>query len=69
MFGLREYSHEEYIEDLKKELKAMGLHDSVQKRCDEINEECRNMGYATHRYIQELMCEILDLIEENEKDE
>ena len=55
-------SPEEYTSNLRKELETDGLYKAVEKRCDEINEECRGMGYVQHRTIQEWLGEILDLI-------
>ena len=62
-FTIRSISTEEYISNLRKELKTDGLYKAVEKRCDEIDEECKNMGYVQHRTIQELLSEILELIE------
>ena len=56
-------SPEEYTSNIRKELGTDGLYKAVEKRCDEINRECRDMGYVQHRTIQELLSEILDLIE------
>lgn len=63
-YTLREYTKEEQEADFRKELETTSLYNSVKKRCDLINDECVNqqMGYIPHRCIQELMCEILDLI-------
>lgn len=62
---LREYTQEEQEADMLKELEATSLYNAVKQRCDLINDECVNqqMGYVSHRCIQEWMCEILDLIE------
>ena len=40
-----------------------GLRKSVQRRLDEINEEVSSLPYLDHRYIQELLSEVLDLID------
>lgn len=64
-YTLREYTKEEQEADLRKELAETGLYNCIKSRCDLIDDECVNlqMSYIPHRYIQELMCEILDLIE------
>ena len=61
-FTIRGISPKEYISNLRKELETDGLYKAVEKRCDEINEECSDMGYVRHRTIQEWLDEILDLI-------
>ena len=63
MIGFREYTDDEYKADLRKELEENGLYKSVSKRLDEINTITSVLGYLGHRYVQELMCEVLDLIE------
>lgn len=61
MIELRKYTADEYKAELRKELEENGLYESVGKRLDEINIMTSDiLGY---RYIQEMMCEILDLIE------
>lgn len=66
---LKEYTQEEQRSDMLKELEFTSLYNAVKQRCDLINDECVNqgMGYIPHRIIQELMCEILDLIELSRK--
>ena len=61
-------TEKEYKDGLKNEIRQYGLVDSVEKRCDEINDLCHYMRYITHRSIQELLVEILDLarVVENE---
>lgn len=61
-FTIRGISPKEYTGNLRKELETDGLYKAVEKRCDEINEECSDMGYVRHRTIQEWLDEILDLI-------
>jgi len=61
-FTIRGMSPEEYTSYLRKELGTDGLYKAVEKRCDEINKECCDMGYVQHRTIQERLNEILDLI-------
>ncbi|MBQ0112400.1 MAG: hypothetical protein KBT03_04640 [Bacteroidales bacterium] len=64
-YTLREYTQEEYEADLRSELENTSLYNTIKLRCDLINDECVNqqMGYIPHGTIQELMCEILNLIE------
>lgn len=62
MSELKTLAYSEHIEKLKSELKENGLHLSIKKRCDSINNECYGMNYIVHREIQELLCEILELI-------
>lgn len=59
---LREYTEEEYQADLRKELTEGCLLKAIHKRCDEINYLSSDLGYTTHRTIQEQMVEIQDLI-------
>ena len=63
MIELREYTDGEYKADLRKELEENGLYESVNRRLDEINIEVSGLSYLSHRYVQEMMCEILALIE------
>ena len=63
MSELREYTNDEYKADLRKELEENGLYESVSKRLDEINVMASELSYLGRRYVQEMMCEILDLIE------
>lgn len=62
-YTLREYADDEYKADLRKELEENGLYKSVSKRLDEINTITSELSYLEHRYVQEMMCEVLDLIE------
>lgn len=66
-YTLREYTKEERESDMRKELETTSLYNAVKHRCDLIDDECivHQLGYIPHRVIQELMCEILDLIELN----
>lgn len=68
-FTIRKISPEEYRESLKKEIATDGLHEAVKKRCDAIDEECKYMRYVQHRYIQEQLAEILELVEAKEESE
>lgn len=63
MSELRKYTDDEYKADLRKELEENGLYESVNKRLDEINIMTSELSYLGRRYVQEMMCEVLDLIE------
>lgn len=62
-FTIKEISPEEYRESLKKEIATDGLYEAVKRRCDAIDEACKYMRYVQHRYIQEQLAEILELVE------
>ena len=62
MIELRTITPEEYRVDLQKEIQDTCLIKAVEKRCDEINDICGCMRYVPHRYVQELLNEIIDLI-------
>lgn len=68
-YVLKEYTQEEREADMYKELAETSLYNCVKLRCDLIDDECvsQQMGYISHRCIQEFMCEILDLIELSDK--
>ena len=53
----------EYRADLRKELEENGLYESVRKRLDEISIMASEFSWFGYRYVQEMICEILDLIE------
>ena len=61
MSELREYTNDEYKADLRKELEENGLYKSVGKRLDEI--DTMTSDFLGCRRIQEMICEIRDLIE------
>ena len=63
MIELRIYTEDEYKADLRKELEENGLYESVKKRLDEINNITSKLSYLKHRHVQEIMCEVLDLVE------
>lgn len=70
-FTIREITPEEHESRLRKELEG-GLFNAVKARCDNIHDECCGMTYAALGYVQEQLCEILDLVkmyEESEKDD
>ena len=60
---IKEISPKEYKVQLKNEIAEDGLYEGVKKRCDVIDEECKFMRYVQHRFIQEQLTEILDLVE------
>lgn len=62
-FTIKEISPEEHKAQLRAEIATDGLYEAVKKRCDEIDEECKYMRYVQHRYIQEQLCEIMELVE------
>ena len=59
---IREVSEEEYKAELKEEIERGCLLKAIHKRCDEINYLCSDLGYVSHRGVQEQMVEIQDLI-------
>ena len=63
MNELRIYTDDEYRANLRKELEKGGLYESVRKRLDIINIISSDLKWLKYAYVQEMMCEILDLIE------
>lgn len=61
MKELRIYTNDEYRANLRKELEENGLYESVSKRLDEIDTMTSDLLGC--RRIQEMTCEIRDLIE------
>ena len=61
MNELRIYTDDEYRANLRKELEEDGLYESVRKRLDEIDTMTSDLLGC--RRIQEIICEIRDLIE------
>lgn len=59
---IRIYPQEEYESDLRKALESKGLYKAIEQVADEISEAAYDSGYAEHRYIQELLVEILGLV-------
>ena len=45
------------------DIASEGLKASVKRRLDEIDEAAKVLPYTDHRYIQELLSEVLDLID------
>ena len=61
MIELKKYADDEYKVSLKKELEEDGLYECVSKRLDEIDTMTSDLLGC--RRIQEIICEIRDLIE------
>lgn len=69
MIELKKYTDDEYKASLEKELEEDGLYESVKKRFDVINIISSDLRWLKYAYVQEIMCEILDLIELKGKQE
>ena len=67
MIEIRILTDEEYRSNLRQEIKQDGLRKAVEKRCDDILEECSSMPYIPHMTISEWLDAILDLVDESEK--
>ena len=67
MIDIRILTDEEYRSNLKKEIEQDGLRKAVEKRCNDIFEECSSMPYIPHMTVSEWLNEILDLVDESEK--
>ena len=63
MIELKKYTDDEYKANLRKELEEDGLYESVRKRLDVIDIISSELRWLKYAYVQEMMCEILDLIE------
>lgn len=63
MIELKKYTDDEYKVSLKKELEEDGLYESVRKRFDVIDSISSELRWLKYAYVQEMMCEVLDLIE------
>lgn len=63
MIELKKYTNDEYRANLRKELEENGLYESVRKRFDVIDSISSDLRWLKYAYIQEMMCEVLDLIE------
>lgn len=59
---IRIYTREQYKSDLREELESKGLYKSIEQRMDEISEAAYDLGYPGHRFVQEQLVEILDLV-------
>lgn len=69
MIELKKYTNDEYKVSLEKELEEDGLYESVRKRFDVINIISSDLRWLKYAYVQEIMCEILDLIKLRGKQE
>ena len=67
MIDIRTVTGEEYRSKLRQEIKQNGLRKAIEKRCDDIFEECASMAYLPHMTVAEWLDEILDLVDESEK--
>ena len=67
MIDIRTVTGEEYRSKLRQEIKQNGLRKAVEKRCDDILEECASMACNPYMTISERLDEILDLVDESEK--
>ena len=67
MIDMRVLTDEEYRSNLRLEIKKDGLRKAIEKRCDDIFEECASMAYLPHMTVAEWLDEILDLVDESEK--
>ena len=63
MIELRKYTYDEYKADLRKELEEDGLYECVSKRLDVIDALSSEFRWLKYAYVQEMICEIRDLIE------
>ena len=63
MIELKKYTDDEYKANLRKELGEDGLYESVRKRLDIINIISSELRWLKYAYVQEMICEIRDLIE------
>ena len=63
MIELREYTNDEYKANLRKELEEDGLYKCVSKRLDVIDTLSSEFRWLKYTYVQEMICEIRDLIE------
>jgi len=66
-YTLREYTQEEYEADMRKAIEEKGLYEVVEGFCEEIDYECKDRDYLTHRHIQELLNDILNAIKLKEQ--
>lgn len=63
MNELRIYTNDEYRANIRKELEEDGLYECVRKRFDVIDSISSELRWLKYAYVQEMMCEVLDLIE------
>lgn len=67
MINIRILTNEEYLSNLRQEIEQDGLRKAIEKRCDDIFEECASMPYLPQMTVAEWLDEILCLIDESEK--
>ena len=67
MTDIKSISGEEYHSKLRQEIEQDGLRKAIEKRCDDIFEECASMACNPYMTISEWLDEILDLVDESEK--
>lgn len=67
MIDIKSITNEEYRSNLRHEIEQDGLRKAVEKRCDDIYEECASMACNPYMTISERLDEILDLVDESEK--
>lgn len=67
MINIRILTNEEYLSNLRQEIEQDGLRKAIEKRCDDILEECNGMRYITYMTVSEWLTEILDLVDESER--
>lgn len=63
MIELGIYTNDEYKANLRKELEEDGLYECVKKRLDVIDVLSSELRWLKYAYVQEMMCEVLDLVE------
>lgn len=67
-FTIKEYTKEEYEDNLKVKLKRNGLYKSVEEILNDIIDENRRFSYAHFSLIAEWCCDILSLIKLADKE-
>lgn len=67
MIDIEIRTDEVYRSFLRREIEQDGLRKAIEKRCDDIFEECASMACNPYMTISEWLDEILDLVDESEK--
>ena len=67
MIDIRILTDEEYRSSLRRKIEQDSLRKAIEKRCDDIFEECASMPYLPQMTVAEWLDEILDLVNESEK--
>ena len=62
-------THEEHIDELRKEVSKKGLYKAVKKRCDVIDSEAYILPYVPYAVVQENLIDILALIKLSEEEQ